>query len=81
MFDIYLVDCSGSGDVDTSKTANINADGTLTGLSGRTLKVNQNWDNADGTFRLGLKFGYDLYPADLKSRIKVCWLQIHTELC
>ncbi len=66
------MDCSGSGDCDMSAVVSLNEDGTLSGLSGRKLMVNKQWDNPEGKFRIGLKFGYDLYPADLKNRVKVC---------
>jgi hypothetical protein len=54
-----------------STVASLNDDGMLTGLSGRRLSVNKEWDNPEGKFRVGMKLGYDLYPADLKSRVKV----------
>lgn len=38
---IERFDCSGCGDVDISKKVTASADGTILGLSGRTLKVKQ----------------------------------------
>ncbi len=36
---IDRIDCSGAGDVDTSTVVEVDADGYITGLSGRKLKV------------------------------------------
>lgn len=36
---IERFDCSGCGDVDTSKKVQVSGDGTIQGVSGRTLKV------------------------------------------
>lgn len=36
---IERFDCSGCGDVDTSKKVQVSNEGTIQGLSGRTLKV------------------------------------------
>jgi len=66
---IDIVDCSGSGDCDTS-TFRTAENGTLKGLSGRILNIG-NWANVAGNkYRVGLKHGYDLYPGDLKGRMK-----------
>ena len=44
---IDVVDCTGSGDVDTS-TVQEAADGHLKGLYGRKLKLNPSWENPEG---------------------------------
>ncbi len=44
---IDVVDCTGSGDVDTS-TVQEAADGHLKGLYGRKLKLNPTWENPEG---------------------------------
>ena len=44
---IDVVDCTGSGDVDTS-TVQEAADGHLKGLYGRKLKLNPTWENPAG---------------------------------
>ncbi|CAB0004044.1 unnamed protein product [Nesidiocoris tenuis] len=62
-------DCSGAGDVDTSTVASL-VNGTLTGLSGRTLKVPAEWKNPSGNFHLGIKNAYEMYPKQLKDRIE-----------
>lgn len=66
---VDIVDGTGSGDVLMSEPVKPK-DGTLTGLSGRALKVSAKWSNPKGTFRLGLKAAYDLFPGSLVSRMK-----------
>lgn len=43
-----LLDCTGSGDVDTSKVVKADEDGYITGLYGNKLKVNPDWKNPSG---------------------------------
>ncbi len=66
---IDLVDASGSGDVDTSTVAEIDENGTVTGLSGRTLTLNPEWVNPTGEIRIGLKPATELFPGGLRGRI------------
>ena len=68
---IDIVDCTGSGDVDTSKTASP-VDGKLTGLSGRTLRLPAEWPAIaeGGKYHLGVKPGYELMPRPLVARMK-----------
>eukprot|EP00742_Colponemidia_sp_Colp-10_P008114 GILJ01008758.1.p1 GENE.GILJ01008758.1~~GILJ01008758.1.p1 ORF type:complete len:1249 (+),score=195.85 GILJ01008758.1:73-3819(+) len=66
---IDIVDCSGSGDVDTS-TIRTAVDGAIEGLSGRRLVLNAAWTNPTGQWRVGLKRGFDLFPAGLVARLK-----------
>jgi tripeptidyl-peptidase-2 len=68
---IDIVDCTGSGDVDTSKTASP-VDGKLTGLSGRTLSLPAEWPAIaeGGKYHLGVKPGYELMPTPLVARMK-----------
>ena len=68
---IDIVDCTGSGDVDTSKTASP-VDGKLTGLSGRTLSLPTEWPAIaeGGKYHLGVKPGYELMPRPLVARMK-----------
>ena len=59
---IDIIDCSGSGDVAMGAPlaqGSITIDGTtklsILGLSGRVLKLNPDWKNPSGKFRLGIK--------------------------
>ncbi|XP_018353839.1 PREDICTED: tripeptidyl-peptidase 2 isoform X2 [Trachymyrmex septentrionalis] len=65
---IERFDCSGAGDVDTSKVVQA-PDGYITGLTGRKLKVPSNWNNPSGEYHIGLKNLYSLYPTKLKERV------------
>ena len=66
---VDVVDGSGSGDVDTSAEREAK-DGTLTGLTGRTLKLGGDWQNPGGKWRVGIKAAYELFPGSLVSRLK-----------
>lgn len=66
---IDVLDCTGSGDVDMSETRTASAEGTIAGLSGRTLHLNPAWAPRDGVFRLGIKRAFDLYPRPLRTRM------------
>ena len=70
---VDVIDCTGAGDVDTSTAATPAADGTLKGLSGRTLKIPPAWPapkTDGGTYHLGLKHVFELYPRGLAGRVK-----------
>lgn len=66
---IDIVDATGSGDVDMSKTVTPQK-GQVTGLSGRTLKLDPTWKLSDSEVRIGMKAGYELYPHELVGRVK-----------
>ncbi|KAJ8670647.1 hypothetical protein QAD02_001906 [Eretmocerus hayati] len=66
---IERFDCSGLGDVDTSKVVK-SIDGYLTGITGRRFKIPAKWNNPSGEFHLGVKSAYSLYPAKLRERIE-----------
>ncbi len=66
---VDLVDATGSGDVEMSAVRKpIN--GTVIGLSGRTMKLGADWKIPAGEVRVGMKAGYELYPHELIPRIK-----------
>ncbi len=67
---VDLVDASGSGDVDTTTVATLNDEGTLTGLTGRTLHPDPAWTNPTGEYRLGMKAGYEIFPGGLVGRLR-----------
>ena len=52
---VDVIDCSGSGDVVMGPSLAAGADGSLKGVTGRTLIVNKNWKNPSGQYRLGAK--------------------------
>ena len=66
---IDLIDGTGSGDVDTS-TVQLANNGTLQGLTGKTLKLSPAWISAKREFHLGIKSAYQLYPPALVNRLK-----------
>lgn len=63
-------DCSGCGDVDTSTVVKPDADGYITGLTGRKLKIPSEWKAENDEFHIGVKNGYDLFPSKLKERVE-----------
>jgi len=67
---IDCVDCSGSGDVDTSTVVQAGSDGTLQGLSGRKLKLGTNVINPTGQYHLGIVRAFDIFPQSLVTRVK-----------
>ena len=69
---IDIIDATGSGDVDMSKTikVDITDDQTITGLSGRKLTLNPKWTNPSGEYHIGIKSAYELFPSPLLARVK-----------
>jgi len=69
---IDIVDCTGSGDVDTTTVVSLedNTSGEVKGLSGRALKLNPAWNIPSKSIRLGIKRAYDLFPRPLVSRMQ-----------
>ncbi|KAG7205321.1 hypothetical protein KM043_007323 [Ampulex compressa] len=65
---IERYDCSGAGDVDTSKVTQA-PDGYIIGITGRKLKVPSSWHNPSGEYHIGIKNLYSLYPGKLKERV------------
>ncbi|CEP17397.1 hypothetical protein [Parasitella parasitica] len=69
---IDIVDCTGGGDVETTKVVKpTTEDGkkVIEGLSGRKLILGD-WTNPSDEYRIGLKRAYELFPDDLCTRIK-----------
>ncbi|XLT71668.1 hypothetical protein HN873_028094, partial [Arachis hypogaea] len=65
-----VIDCSGSGDVNTSKVVKADADGCICGASGASLIINTSWKNPSGEWHIGYKFIYDIFTEELTSRLK-----------
>ena len=66
---VDFIDCTGGGDIDTSKKASVDADGTVLGLSGRKLKLGE-WADGVGEFRLGAFRLFDMLPSSVVRRVK-----------
>ncbi|CAN6252649.1 unnamed protein product [Urochloa humidicola] len=65
-----VLDCTGSGDVDTSKVVKADADGAIVGASGARLVVNSSWKNPSQEWHVGCKLIYELFTNTLTSRLK-----------
>ncbi|PNY09227.1 tripeptidyl-peptidase 2-like protein, partial [Trifolium pratense] len=65
-----VIDCTGSGDIDTSKVVKADADGCISGASGASLVINTSWKNPSGEWHVGYKLVYELFTEDLTSRLK-----------
>ncbi|XWS50506.1 hypothetical protein CRYUN_Cryun12cG0092700 [Craigia yunnanensis] len=66
-----VIDCTGSGDVDTSKVVKVDEDGRFRGASGwASLVVNSSWKNPSGEWHVGYKLVYELFTDTLTSRLK-----------
>lgn len=65
-----IIDCTGSGDIDTSKVVKADSNGFIAGASGAQLMVNKSWKNPSGEWRVGYKLVYDLFTETLTARLK-----------
>ncbi|KAF9597398.1 hypothetical protein IFM89_017744 [Coptis chinensis] len=65
-----VLDCTGSGDIDTSKVVKADANSCITGASGISLVVNPAWTNPTGEWHVGCKLVYELFTSSLTSRLK-----------
>lgn len=65
-----VIDCTCSGDVDTSKVVKADADGAIVGASGTRLVVNPLWKNPSEQWHIGCKLVYELFTDTLISRLK-----------
>eukprot|EP00096_Caligus_rogercresseyi_P003722 TRINITY_DN171_c0_g1_i1.p1 TRINITY_DN171_c0_g1~~TRINITY_DN171_c0_g1_i1.p1 ORF type:complete len:1256 (+),score=320.81 TRINITY_DN171_c0_g1_i1:175-3942(+) len=68
---IDRIDASGASDLDTSTLVSPSAQGIISGLTGRTLRLPEGLTSArdDGKFRIGVKRAFDLYSRGLKDRV------------
>jgi hypothetical protein len=67
---VDVVDCSGSGDIDTSTCAKADSSGVLKGLHGKSLTVHPEWANPSGVWRVGAKPLFELYPGGCRRRVE-----------
>ncbi|KAL2642830.1 hypothetical protein R1flu_010417 [Riccia fluitans] len=67
---IDVVDCTGSGDIDTSSVVKADNDGYISGASGARLQINKSWKNPSGDWHVGYKFAFGLFTDTLVTRIK-----------
>ncbi|CAH9123538.1 unnamed protein product [Cuscuta epithymum] len=65
-----VLDCTGSGDVDTSTVVKADACGRIQGASGASLTVNSSWKNPSGKWHVGCKMVFELFTDGLTSRVK-----------
>lgn len=65
---VDLIDGSGDGDVVTTTIVQAE-NGTIAGLTGRTLKIDPDWNNPTGDYHIGMKRAYELYPGALVNRL------------
>ncbi|KAK7279941.1 hypothetical protein RJT34_25002 [Clitoria ternatea] len=65
-----ILDCTGSGDIDTSMVVKADGDGCISGASGASLAINTSWKNPSGEWHVGYKFVYELFTEKLTSRLK-----------
>ncbi|KHJ99610.1 peptidase, S8/S53 family [Oesophagostomum dentatum] len=71
-----LIDCSGAGDVDTSTVKKASQERELIGLTGRTLKIPEGWQNPTNKWHIGIKPIYELYPKSLRKIVKDEWQKL-----
>eukprot|EP01147_Barroeca_monosierra_P004304 gene4304-6614_t len=67
---IDIVDTTGGGDVDMKHIAKIDEEGNIKLLSGRLLKIPEEWARDTSEFRLGIKPAYSIFPKPLIDRLK-----------
>ncbi|KAG8381312.1 hypothetical protein BUALT_Bualt06G0109300 [Buddleja alternifolia] len=65
-----VIDCTGSGDIDTSTVVKADDDGRILGTSGNSFVVNSSWKNPSGEWHVGYKLVYELFTNTLTKRLK-----------
>ncbi|KAK4384978.1 Tripeptidyl-peptidase 2 [Sesamum angolense] len=65
-----VIDCTGSGDIDTSTIVKADDNGCIRGTSGNSLVVNSSWKNPSGEWHVGCKLVYELFTSTLTDRLK-----------
>ncbi|XP_011076155.1 tripeptidyl-peptidase 2 isoform X2 [Sesamum indicum] len=65
-----VIDCTGSGDIDTSTIVKADDKGCIRGTSGNSLVVNSSWKNPLGEWHVGCKLVYELFTNTLTDRLK-----------
>lgn len=78
IIDVY--DATGSGDVDTTCTVEAEA-ASITGLTGRVLKIPSSWTNPSNTYHIGLKAAFQLFPKQLQERMSQEFKKEHFDVC
>ena len=66
---VDFIDCTGGGDIDTSKVVERDSDGHVMGISGRLLRLGTWADGAD-EIRVGTVRLYELLPRSVLARVK-----------
>jgi tripeptidyl-peptidase-2 len=66
---VDFLDCTGGGDIDTKAVAERQPDGSITGLSGRTLQLGS-WGESAAELRLGAFRLFSLLPRSVLGRVK-----------
>ncbi|CAK0779170.1 hypothetical protein CVIRNUC_004710 [Coccomyxa viridis] len=66
-----VLDCTGSGDVDTSTIRKADESGCIEGLHGNKLRLCPDWQNPSGAWHIGAKRAFELFPKGLESRSKM----------
>lgn len=66
-----FIDCTGSGDVIMSEPVKSEGEELeIKGVSGRTLKLNPQWQNPTGEWRVGSKMLFDIVPSEVKRSVQ-----------
>lgn len=59
----------------TEEERNCEKVSVIKGLSGRSLIIDPSWKCPSGEYRVGIKRAYELFPSELKSRLKSASIQ------